>query len=1415
MGNAELGVGELVMTPRAPRFDREPVEACRPIAIVVARASALEQEGVFGQLPVDPDCCYLIYLLPSASREEGAAFARLPSHHSGFPVVAARAGISLRPAHVFVLSSGRSCTLNGTRFVAAVRERERAAPLDTILCAAAQEYGQQAIVVLTAPLGVDGSDGLDAIREAGGTVVAQDELGAEAAHPSGGAPSSADGVAPMGVVSAALTAFLAHLREHSGEGPLTHEAGLHLDGVLTWVRTKTGHDFSQYKRSTVIRRVRRRMAVARVDSLEGYLEYLKIAPAEAEHLLEDMLIGVTRFFRDPDAFNLLAREAIPALLAGKAAGGTVRIWVPGCASGEEAYSLAFLFMDFIESNGLDVRLQVFATDIDDEALRAARRATYPAATEAHIPRDLLRRYMNASEGVLRISKRIRDCVIFSSHNVIKDTSFSNLDLISCRNLLIYLSSEVQSRLIALLHYALLPGGYLFLGPDEGLGAATRLFSVTHKKQRIFQRRAATSALGFPSEPVSSKRRSETRRLLARAQALPSASKVAAHVERMLLQEYAPACVVINEQLTVVHSLGNTSDYLQSIEGPSTLDLLDLARHGLRTELQACVHQAATQQAIATRTGVELTVDGQMQRVDIVVKPLADAVEAGLYLVTFQETDGAAARLRSAEVETNTSRDARIEQLELGLKRTRAQLHTVIEEFEASNEELKSSNEELLSMNEELQASNEELETAKEELQSVNEKLERVNAELESKVDELASANNDIRNLFESTRIATLFLDNELRVKNFTPATGQLFALAETGRGRPIEQVAQRFQHEHLERDVSEVIRTLQARETHVQSQEGRWYIMRILPYRSVENVIEGAVVTFSDISELKRAEHEIQRLSAAFERQLHWLKAVLDVVPVGIAYHDKGLPGVRINRTAAQVLQIPFESLQAAPDSLEYVVFPGADAAAEHAELQRTLITDVPVRDMEVEIRSGDGARHLVLNSAMLVDASSAAYGQVSAFLDITDIKRAREQAVAREQQQALIAELGLKALESVQLSEFLLDGLKTLCRVAHVDACDVMELADSGDKLRSVCRLGWNTTSTEELLTPDCAAFTAIHSGDPIFFRRTPQCSGWPEHLVEEGLESGVRILISRDGRQPFGLLGAYTRSGRPFSKSDRDFLRALALVITSAVQRQAIEEARLREREAIALRRSEEQLRRAERLASLGTFAAGIAHELNNPLNNISLAADYAEQSSDQERRDKLLTSIKDNAERCGQIVDSVLRFARNEVTQRWAVDANAIVRRSVDLVRAEFGADRLSIRLDLQEDLPNILANPTEIEQALVNLIRNAGQAHPGHCNVEIKSVLTYACVGLTVSDDGPGISAADLPRVFDPFFSTRRKQGGTGLGLSVTHRIVTSHGGRIRIGTAEGGGAQFAIELPLALEGSTNDKLTSEAGADRRG
>jgi two-component system, chemotaxis family, CheB/CheR fusion protein len=639
------------------------------------------------------------------------------------------------------------------------------------------------------------------------------------------------------------------------------------------LRNKTGNDFHGYKQNTFLRRIQRRMQVVQIDEIPAYADFLRNDKDEVQHLFNDLLIGVTEFFRDKREFEVLETQVIPKIFEDKGAGQQVRIWVLGCATGEEAYSIGILLREHMAKLDATPQVQIFATDIDGRALAAARVGRYRTSIEGDMSAERLARWFVREGDTYCVVKELREMCIFSQHNVIKDAPFSKLDLVSCRNLLIYLNAELQNRVIPLFHFALLPDRFLFLGNSENVTRHPKLFVPVDRRARIF-RKLETGTRLPPEFPITT----------AAGRASVEAPPVRTFgpdvgLERRaqrIAERYAPAYVITDENFHILHFSGRTGRYIEPTAGTATLDLLGLVHRDLRLELRTALSRALEANEAAHADGVQLGLNGHRVLVDITVEPVLDGPAGHRnFVVLFK--DGP---VHVAEAPDNSAnalvRTEHVERLENELRATRERLQATIEELESTNEELKSSNEEYQSLNEELQSANEELETSREELQSVNEELTTVNGELAHRVQELTRATSDLKNFLESTQIATVFLDNDLRVMNFTPAITQVLHLVETDVGRPIAHIKARIPIEDLYDDVRKVLRTLASIERELTAPDsGTRYIVRILPYRSIDNFIAGVVITFIDVTAITRAE-ERQRLLLA-ELQ-HRVRNTLGVV---------------------------------------------------------------------------------------------------------------------------------------------------------------------------------------------------------------------------------------------------------------------------------------------------------------------------------------------------------------------------------------------------------------------------------------------------------------------------------------------------------------------------------------------------------
>ncbi len=851
-----------------------------PIVGIGASAGGLAAfEAFFSGMPAGTDPGMAFVLVQHLAPDHKSILTDLIRRYTRMQVFEVEDGMAVRPNCAYIIPPNRDMAfLNGTlQLLEPAAPRGHRMPIDFFFRSLAQDQHERAICIVLSGTGSDGTVGVRAIKGEGGMVMAQNPASTEYDGMPGSAIATGlvDYELPPAEMPAQLIAYAAHA---FGKSPLPAAAPAPkaegaLKKIFILLRAQTGHDFSQYKPTTLHRRIERRMAVHQIESIDRYLKYVQQTPAEVEALFRDLLIGVTSFFRDPEAFKALEEQIIPKLFAGKPASAVIRVWSPGCSSGEEVYSIAMLLAERQEAMKQSVKVQVFATDIDSQAIATARTGLYPASIAADISPERLARFFTAEPGgsAYRIHKGIRDLLVFSEQDVIKDPPFSKLDLISCRNLLIYMGGELQKKLIPLFHYALSPGGFLFLGTSETVGEFGGLFAALDRKLKLYQRKedihgAQRGAPGRFLPPMTALEVAvpQTAGKMAGAGRLPLRELT----EQVLLQQVAPAGALVNGQGDILYLHGRTGLYLEPAPGEAGINnILKMAREGLRRDLTTALHKAAGTREIVRSQGLRVKANGGFTMVNLTIRPVvrgpAATPEAPLYLVILEDAapmdpgqaEQAALPANAEANDPDTDADERVAVLKRELRAKEEYLQTANEELETSNEELKSSNEEMQSVNEELQSTNEELETSKEELQSVNEELATVNAELQTKVADLSRANNDMNNLLAGTGIGTVFVDHQLRILRFTPAATRIINLILSDVGRPVSHIVSNLAgYDHLPADVQTVLDSLIPKEVEVRTQAGEWYSMRILPYRTLDNVIEGAVITFVDISAAKTAQ---------------------------------------------------------------------------------------------------------------------------------------------------------------------------------------------------------------------------------------------------------------------------------------------------------------------------------------------------------------------------------------------------------------------------------------------------------------------------------------------------------------------------------------------------------------------------------
>jgi two-component system CheB/CheR fusion protein len=832
-----------------------------PIVGIGASAGGLEAlEQFIGNVPLDSGMAFVIVQHLDPTRK--GIMSELLQRTTGMSVVQVTDATKVKPNCVYVIPPNKDMSiLHGTlHLLDPTAPRGLRLPIDFFFRALAQDRLEQSVGVILSGMGTDGTRGLREIKEKAGAVFVQDPASAKF----DGMPRSAidaglaDITAPAEELPEKILAYLRRMpigtRSESAREDKTQKT---LEKVVLLLREHTGHDFSLYKKNTLYRRIERRMGIHQIAKMMDYVRYLQENSQELDLFFKELLIGVTNFFRDPAAWDQLRDEVLPELLKNRPQGQVLRAWVPGCSTGEEAYSLAITFKEAVAKTrpGENFALQIFATDLDQDAIAKARQGIFATTISADVSEERLTQYFFKTDNGYHVRKEIREMVVFASQNLVMDPPFTKLDLLCCRNLLIYLTAEVQQKLMPLFHYSLNLDGILFLGSSETIGQFTGLFAPLNAKARLYRRTEATvavKAVEFPSSFTAG------RSVIADPRTEPSPTASFQSVaDQLVLQRYAPPAVLANELGDIFYISGRTGKYLEPAAGKANWNLFAMVRDGLRYAVSVAFQKALRQQEPVLLHGLKVGTNGGTQYVDVSVQRLADhGPLQGLIMTVF--TDVAPEAVDASRLEPTATRGTRHAELEHELLQVHAEMRTLQDEMQTAQEEFRSTNEELQSTNEELQSTNEELTTSKEEMQSLNEELQTVNAELQSKVDELSRVGNDMKNLLDSTDIATLFLDNDLNVRRFTSRAAKIIKLISSDVGRPVTDLSTELHYPELSADALEVLRTLATEQKQIDSSDGRWFNVRIMPYRTLDNRIDGVVITFSDITEAKMLEAQLR-----------------------------------------------------------------------------------------------------------------------------------------------------------------------------------------------------------------------------------------------------------------------------------------------------------------------------------------------------------------------------------------------------------------------------------------------------------------------------------------------------------------------------------------------------------------------------
>jgi len=878
-----------------------------PIVAIGASAGGVEAcSTLLKQLPANTGMAFVIVLHLHPDHE--SVLSELFGRTTNMPVKEIQDGMLVQADHVYVIPPNTELIIFHDRLQLTDRnEKPPHLPIDRFMTSLAEELGSNAIGIILSGTASDGVLGLQSIKAAGGITFSQDEKSAKY----DGMPHSAiaagcvDFILPPAKIAQELLYLSHHPYVHSEKLAKSDENDLvvsdkeELSKLFYLLRKATGIDFSYYKITTLRRRINRRMVLHKKETIKEYIEFLESHEDEIEALYMDILINVTEFFRDADSFDVLKTDIFPKIIQPEKRQDTIRIWIPGCSTGEEAYSMAITLLEYLDDNTA-LNIQIFATDIDDLAIEKARSGIYPESISGSVSKIRLRRFFNTIDSGYQIKKNIRDLCVFAKQNVFKDPPFSNIDLVSCRNLLIYLVPALQKRILTIFHYALKPNGILSLGSAESIGELTQMYETIDQKHKFYRKKSVAVPLQLEfSSQLREVNDDQKLGISARKNAPASDIESQQMADRMIMQKYAPAAVLINQDMHVLQFRGHTGPYLEPAPGEASLNIMKLVSNGLLMYLRGLLQKSMDEHVFVKKEKILHNYDGQQRSINIEVTPIQLSNQSDYcYLIVFEELTELIEQQQALSGNENSENEDQFNSaLKQELAATKEYLQSVIEQKEVGNEELRSANEEIQSSNEELQSINEELETAKEELQSTNEELATVNEELETRNVQLARLNDDHNNFVNSLNIAFVTVDNQLKIRNYTPKTADLMNIISTDIGRPLSDIKLKIQFPDLEKIIYKSLEEMSIKQIEFQDEYHHWYSMRIRPYRTSDNRIDGAVIAFIDVNEIKANLDQVRS-------ELDYVESIISAIRHPMLVLDKDLRVVSASEAYFETFQV-------------------------------------------------------------------------------------------------------------------------------------------------------------------------------------------------------------------------------------------------------------------------------------------------------------------------------------------------------------------------------------------------------------------------------------------------------------------------------------------------------------------------------
>ena len=1314
-----------------------------PIAGIGASAGGLEAyTQLLRHVPPDPGIAFV--LIQHLDPKHESNMVDLLASVSSLPVHFAASGLPAEANQVYVIPPNTTLTIAQGVFVLQPRTDSKTLhmPIDAFLRSLADDRGHDAIGVILSGTGSDGTLGLRAIKEKNGVTFAQDETARYLGMPrSAIAGDSVDFVLPPKEIARELVRIGQFLNgRHTQIEQAAPQDRDDLEKLFRMLRRTTGVDFTHYKPTTIKRRIERRLVVQKLDSLPEYIGFAQQNPEELQALYNDILIHVTGFFRDPEAFEALKTLVFPGLLPGRSADAPIRVWIPACSTGEEAYSLAICLLEYLGELASPVPIKLFATDISDRAIARARDGLYPESITEDVSTERLRRFFVKTEAGYQISKAVRELCVFARQDLTRDPPFSQQDLISCRNALIYLDPVLQKRVLSVFHYALKPAGILLLGSSETIGGLSDLFSTVTSAHKLYAKKLT------PGRPLPDFALREP--LTGTGGAVPLAAagtrgdlEVQKEADRVLLARYAPAGVVVNDDLDIVQFRGKTGLYLEPAAGAASFNLLKMARQGLMVDLRILIDAARNANAPIRKEGVRVKTNDHYQGICVEVIPLA-ATAGGRpsFVVTFEP---APARARPELDEPNRKEPAaaadtpekqELARLQQELNATKAHLQSTIEELESSNEELKAANEEVMASNEELQSTNEELQTAKEELQATNEELTTVNDELASRNVSATQLNNDLTNLLTSVQIPIVMVGADLRIRRFTPSAARVFHLIPSDVGRVIDDIKPRIVIPKLEPLILNVGDTLVTRELEVQDEEGRWYVLSIRPYRTLDNKIDGAVIMVQDIDALKRGERTTREAR-------DFAESIVDTVREPLVVLDGGLHVKTANRSFYQTFQIR-------PAETESGTFFELGKGQWNIPQLRTMLETVgennsQLQDVQVDHEfPGLGRRSLLLNGRR----------------------------IARDGPQGPLILLAIEDVTVRVEAEWALRESEARFRAIVVAAGEGILTMDEKGTVESFNRAAEQMYgyAAEEMIGKSFAVLLGEKAtrklGGPAVFLKA----------VAQAEESG--LSLETVGKR---------KDGMEFP---------LQLVVTTVPGPRQLFAGLIRD--LAALKEAQQRALQAERLAAIGQVSAGLAHESRNALQRGQASLELLRREVQQvPTAGRLLAQLQQAQDDLLNLYEEVREYASPMPLHRKPCPLDTVVREAWEQLATRHAGRQVQLNEERGTTDLTCEVDPDHLKQVFRNILENALIACSDPVRIDIAwnttSLEGRPALAIALRNNGPPFTAEERRRIFDAFFTTRTH--GTGMGMAIAKRIIEAHGGRMEVGETKQA-AEILITLP---------------------